>query len=199
MHSKFWTIFFLIFFFPLGIFLMWRHGHFTKQIRVFITLFFLIIILLSSCVGGLNSVKEEELLKKEQLLNEKESRLIKLENDLKEREKELKQKTKECEKSIKEQKKLEQQKLEEQEKERKKQEEIKRQEEQKRLEEEARKQEQENQEAAQQKTTTNAPQPSLNFRNCTEAKAAGYSNIRRGEAGYSSKLDRDGDGLACDK
>ncbi|MBG9689436.1 hypothetical protein ABD91_00650 [Lysinibacillus sphaericus] len=182
MHSKFWTIFFLIIFFPLGLFLMWRHGHFTKQVRVFITLFFLILMLLSSCFGGLNSVKEEELLKKEQLLNEKESRLIELESDLKEREKELKQKAKECEKAIKEQKKLEQQKLEEREKERKKQEEIKQQE-----------------EAAQQTTPTTAPQPSLNFRNCTEAKAAGYSNIRRGEAGYSSKLDRDGDGLACDK
>ncbi len=194
MHSKFWTIFFLIIFFPLGIFLMWRHGHFTKQVRVFITLFFLILMLLSSCFGGLNSVKEEELLKKEQLLNEKESRLIELESDLKEREKELKQKAKECEKAIKEQKKLEQQKLEEREKERKKQEEIKQQEEQKKLEE---KQKQE--EAAQQTTPTTAPQPSLNFRNCTEAKAAGYSNIRRGEAGYSSKLDRDGDGLACDK
>lgn len=77
---------------------------------------------------------------------------------------------------------------------RKKQEEIKQQEEQKKL-EEAQKQEA----AAQQTTPTATPQQNLNFRNCKEAKAAGYSNIRRGEPGYSSRLDRDGDGLACDK
>lgn len=65
MHSRFWTIFFLIIFFPLGLFLMWKYSHFTKQIRVIITLFFVIIILLSSCFGGTNRAKEEELLKKE--------------------------------------------------------------------------------------------------------------------------------------
>nr|WP_275887260.1 excalibur calcium-binding domain-containing protein [Lysinibacillus fusiformis] len=27
--------------------------------------------------------------------------------------------------------------------------------------------------------------------------SAGYSDIRKGEPGYSSKLDRDGDGIAC--
>lgn len=198
MHSKFWTIFFLIIFFPLGIFLMWRHGHFTKQARVFITLFFVVITLLSSCFGG-NSAKEEELLRKERQLIEKENILIKLENDLDKREKEFEEKTKECEKIIEDQKKLEQQKLEEQEKERKKQEELKKQEEIKQQEEQKKLEEAQKQEAAQQKTTTTAPQQNLNFRNCTEAKAAGYSNIRRGEAGYSSKLDRDGDGLACDK
>lgn len=120
--------------------------------------------------------------------------MIKLENDLKVREKDIDQKIKDYEQKIEEQKKLEEQrKLEEQENERKKQEEIKQQEEQKKL-EEAQKQE-----AIQQTTTTATPQQNLNFRNCKEAKAAGYSNIRRGEPGYSSRLDRDGDGLACDK
>lgn len=36
------------------------------------------------------------------------------------------------------------------------------------------------------------------FANCTEARAAGATPIRRGDAGYSSKLDRDNDGWACE-
>jgi excalibur domain protein len=47
-----------------------------------------------------------------------------------------------------------------------------------------------------------APQPApaeLNFGSCKEARAAGYSHMRRGEPGYSSHLDGDNDGVACDK
>ena len=36
------------------------------------------------------------------------------------------------------------------------------------------------------------------FANCSEARAAGRSNIRRGEPGYAPKLDRDRDGIACE-
>ena len=36
------------------------------------------------------------------------------------------------------------------------------------------------------------------FPNCTAARAAGYSRMHRGEPGYSAKLDRDGDGVACE-
>lgn len=54
-----------------------------------------------------------------------------------------------------------------------------------------------------QRQSTPAPsQPApaeLNFRSCKEARAAGYSHMRRGEPGYSSHLDGDGDGIACDK
>jgi hypothetical protein len=39
----------------------------------------------------------------------------------------------------------------------------------------------------------------LKFRSCKAAKAAGYSNMRRGQPGYSANLDRDNDGIACDK
>lgn len=39
---------------------------------------------------------------------------------------------------------------------------------------------------------------SLYFSNCTEARSRGYSNIKRGEAGYASHLDRDKDGIACE-
>ena len=54
-----------------------------------------------------------------------------------------------------------------------------------------------------QRQSTPAPsQPApaeLNFRSCKEARAAGYSHMRRGEPGYSPHLDGDGDGIACDK
>ena len=39
---------------------------------------------------------------------------------------------------------------------------------------------------------------SVSFDNCTEARAAGYENIKRGEPGYATKLDRDKDGVACE-
>jgi hypothetical protein len=41
--------------------------------------------------------------------------------------------------------------------------------------------------------------PSASFSNCTEAKAAGVAPIYKGEPGYSTSLDRDRDGIACDK
>lgn len=34
--------------------------------------------------------------------------------------------------------------------------------------------------------------------NCTEARAAGYEDIKKGEPGYAPKLDRDKDGIACE-
>jgi len=43
------------------------------------------------------------------------------------------------------------------------------------------------------------PAPSSAFyANCTAVRAAGAAPIRRGQPGYSSKLDRDGDGIACE-
>lgn len=36
------------------------------------------------------------------------------------------------------------------------------------------------------------------YANCSEVRAAGAAPIHRGEPGYSSKLDRDGDGVACE-
>lgn len=47
-----------------------------------------------------------------------------------------------------------------------------------------------------------APEPpqqdSAYYANCSEARAAGVTPLRRGDAGYSSHLDRDGDGVACE-
>lgn len=40
--------------------------------------------------------------------------------------------------------------------------------------------------------------PNIQFRSCKEARAAGYSHMRRGQPGYSQALDRDNDGIACD-
>lgn len=36
------------------------------------------------------------------------------------------------------------------------------------------------------------------YSSCADARADGASNIQQGEEGYSSKLDRDGDGVACE-
>ncbi|WP_433566477.1 excalibur calcium-binding domain-containing protein [Nocardia sp. CA-151230] len=45
--------------------------------------------------------------------------------------------------------------------------------------------------------TTSAP--SVYYRSCTEAKRAGAAPLHRGEPGYRRELDRDGDGIACEK
>jgi hypothetical protein len=36
------------------------------------------------------------------------------------------------------------------------------------------------------------------YSSCAAARAAGAAPIRRGDPGYSSRLDRDGDGIACE-
>lgn len=42
-----------------------------------------------------------------------------------------------------------------------------------------------------------APKSSY-YPNCAAARAAGVAPLHRGDPGYSSKLDRDGDGIACE-
>lgn len=37
------------------------------------------------------------------------------------------------------------------------------------------------------------------YANCSEARAAGAAPIRRGQAGYRPPLDRDNDGIACER
>ncbi|MFD3595339.1 excalibur calcium-binding domain-containing protein [Nocardia sp. NPDC058640] len=37
------------------------------------------------------------------------------------------------------------------------------------------------------------------YPNCKAAKAAGAAPLHRGDPGYSSSSDRDGDGIACEK
>ncbi|MBE8518073.1 excalibur calcium-binding domain-containing protein [Amycolatopsis sp. H6(2020)] len=48
-------------------------------------------------------------------------------------------------------------------------------------------------------TTEEAPARSAYYANCSAAKAAGAAPLYRGEPGYRSGLDRDGDGVACER
>ncbi|MBS9534382.1 excalibur calcium-binding domain-containing protein [Mycobacterium sp. M1] len=36
------------------------------------------------------------------------------------------------------------------------------------------------------------------YKNCAEARDAGVAPLHEGDPGYRSKLDRDGDGIACE-
>jgi hypothetical protein len=47
-------------------------------------------------------------------------------------------------------------------------------------------------------TPKQSSDPTVSYANCTEVKAAGKAPIRIGDLGYSTKLDRDGDGIACE-
>ena len=46
---------------------------------------------------------------------------------------------------------------------------------------------------------TSKPTKGRQFENCTAAFEAGVFNIKRSDASYQSKLDRDSDGIACEK
>ena len=52
---------------------------------------------------------------------------------------------------------------------------------------------------AQQQAEQQQQQVNTYYPNCTAAKAAGAVPIYRNQPGYSTKLDRDGDGVACEK
>ncbi|SIB99446.1 excalibur domain-containing protein [Mycobacteroides abscessus subsp. abscessus] len=52
--------------------------------------------------------------------------------------------------------------------------------------------------AAEQKKKEEAARPRVFYKNCSAVKAAGADPIRTGDPGYSRKLDRDGDGVACE-
>ena len=53
------------------------------------------------------------------------------------------------------------------------------------------------QQAQQQQAFVSQPQQG-GYRNCREARAAGAAPLYRGQPGYSARLDRDGDGIACE-
>lgn len=42
-----------------------------------------------------------------------------------------------------------------------------------------------------------ATENAVTYANCAEVRAAGKAPLHKGDPGYSSKLDRDGDGIAC--
>ncbi|PEY37291.1 hypothetical protein CN354_13435 [Bacillus cereus] len=143
---------------------MWKHEHFTKAVRVIISLFFLIIILFTACNSGTSGAQKAELKKKEQQLINKEKDLEKLEKKLLEKEKELDNKLKECQKVDEDKKKQEETRKQEEQKrleeEKRKQEEQRKQEEVKKQQEEQKKQQQ-TQNEQQASTTTSDSQPKL--------------------------------------
>jgi len=47
-------------------------------------------------------------------------------------------------------------------------------------------------------TTTEKAKENVTYNSCAEVRAAGKAPLKRGDPGYSSKLDRDGDGIACE-
>ena len=49
-----------------------------------------------------------------------------------------------------------------------------------------------------QPATTAPPSPSVYYANCAAARAAGAAPVYRGDPGYGSHLDRDGDGVGCE-
>ena len=57
-----------------------------------------------------------------------------------------------------------------------------------------------NSESESQKKSESEPEPQKEFyANCKAVKAAGAAPLYRGDPGYSEDLDRDGDGIACEK
>ena len=48
-------------------------------------------------------------------------------------------------------------------------------------------------------TTTAAAAAIVVYKNCAEVRAAGKAPLHRGEPGYSTELDHNGDGVACER
>lgn len=47
-------------------------------------------------------------------------------------------------------------------------------------------------------TRTEKANENVTYNSCAEVRAAGKAPLKRGDPGYSAKLDRDGDGIACE-
>ncbi|WP_163093485.1 excalibur calcium-binding domain-containing protein [Bacillus cereus] len=79
-------------------------------------------------------------------------------------------------------------------------EQARKQEEQKRQADEQARKQQEEQKAQQAQTQpANGNTDSAYYKNCAAVRAAGKAPLHKGQPGYSSHLDRDGDGIACEK
>ncbi|WP_410256123.1 excalibur calcium-binding domain-containing protein [Bacillus cereus] len=77
--------------------------------------------------------------------------------------------------------------------------------EQKEADETARKQQEEQTKKQQEQQTASQAQPAtesksnVQYKHCTEVKNTGKAPLYSGQPGYSRKLDRDGDGVACER
>ena len=65
--------------------------------------------------------------------------------------------------------------------------------------EQARKQQEEQKAQQAQTQPANGNTDSAYYKNCAAVRAAGKAPLHKGQPGYSSHLDRDGDGIACEK
>jgi hypothetical protein len=52
--------------------------------------------------------------------------------------------------------------------------------------------------ASQDKSASQTSSPGVTYKSCAEAQAAGKAPLHKGDPGYSTALDRDGDGTACE-
>ncbi|MEB8676704.1 excalibur calcium-binding domain-containing protein [Bacillus cereus] len=75
----------------------------------------------------------------------------------------------------------------------------KQQEEKRQADEQARKQQEEQKAQQAQTQPANGNTDSAYYKNCAAVRAAGKAPLHKGQPGYSSHLDRDGDGIACEK
>ncbi|MFC4809586.1 excalibur calcium-binding domain-containing protein [Paenibacillus sp. GCM10023250] len=48
-------------------------------------------------------------------------------------------------------------------------------------------------------STPATPSTPVTYENCAAVKAAGKAPLYKGQPGYSTQLDRDGDGVACEQ
>ncbi|MCU6709041.1 excalibur calcium-binding domain-containing protein [Paenibacillus sp. J5C_2022] len=46
--------------------------------------------------------------------------------------------------------------------------------------------------------TSESADGKITYKSCSEVREAGAAPLRKGDPGYSTKLDRDGDGIACE-
>ncbi|MEB9714148.1 excalibur calcium-binding domain-containing protein [Bacillus cereus] len=75
----------------------------------------------------------------------------------------------------------------------------KQEEEKRQADEQARKQQEEQKAQQAQTQPANGNTDSAYYKNCAAVRAAGKAPLHKGQPGYSSHLDRDGDGIACEK
>lgn len=47
--------------------------------------------------------------------------------------------------------------------------------------------------------TPQGQQATVHYRSCAEVRAAGAAPLHSGDPGYNRRLDRDGDGIACER
>ncbi|OAS85104.1 excalibur calcium-binding domain-containing protein [Metabacillus litoralis] len=141
----------------------------------------LLILLIGSCVGSFNDdnkEKEEETIQSEQ------------QEDSDKEDTEKTEQKEEAERLAEEQRKKEEaERLAE---EQRKKEEAERLAEEQRKKEEAERLAEEQRQAEQQQTN-------VYYKNCDEARSAGAAPVHQGEPGYGKHLDRDGDGVGCDR